>query len=234
MTDDLESKNCKKLAIKILESKNDKHPFSRCKQETYKVTNNGKSITRVYVVAGIVDKQWEFECGFMADCTTTVRWFDSEENLFDFLDLPDTVNHDPAVYTLGCGEINSSSIYDVEINPELVYENGKYWWKTEYNNTSTNTKNDSCIINGTSLVGYKEVLSNIKVKYLVDTENCSSDLHTPCRTAKALNTKSVEACNNDFTCISNYISQTGDTTLCGTEANFGKIDCERLFTINPL
>ncbi len=242
----VQSNQCKGLADKLLQAEKSTYPFYRCEQETHKVTDSDKSVTRVYVVAGAIERQWEFECGFLAECATFVGWFDENDNLFDFAGPPRVANHDPSVYTLGCGKVNSLSVDDIEVKPKLVFEREKYWWKIDYNNTPTSTQGDSCKVTGTSLIGQKEALSSVKPEYLFSTDNCATNTPTSCQTAKALKTKSVEPCKYnqqelsgiqpkyDFECTSNYISQTGDTALCGTEANYGKITCDNIVSIKQL
>ncbi|QQS19809.1 hypothetical protein IPL85_06125 [Candidatus Saccharibacteria bacterium] len=242
----VQSSQCKGFAMKLLEAEKATNPFYRCEQETYKVADGSKSVARIYVVAGAVERQWEFECGFMDPCATYVGWFDDDGNLFDFAEPPDVANHDPAVYTLGCGQVSSSSIYDIEVKPKLVFERGKYWWKIDYNNTSTDRQGGSCKVSGSSLIGYKEVLSSVKAKYLFNIDNCTTSTPTPCQTAKAVKTKSVEPCKYnqqelngtqpkyDYECIANYIAQTSDTALCGIEANYGKITCDNIVNIKQL
>ncbi|HEX8763479.1 MAG TPA: hypothetical protein VF733_07045 [Candidatus Saccharimonadales bacterium] len=243
MITNVQSNQCKTLAHKLLNVKNATYPFHRCEQQRYKTADSNKSVTRVYVVAGTVERQWEFECGFNAECATYVGWFDENDNLFDFTEPPRVANHDPAVYTLGCGRVNSSSVNDIEVKPKVVFERGKYWWKIEYNSTPTNTQEQTCKVNGVSLVGYKETLSSVKAEYLFRTDNCQIDVPTPCQTALALKTKSAEPCKYelqeansiqskyDLECTSNYIAQTGDTALCGTEANYGKITCDNIVSV---
>lgn len=237
---------CKKFADKLLKTKNATYPFNRCEKETYKVAGTDKSVIRVYAVAGEVEKKWEFECGYNTECATYVGWFDENNDLFDFVEPPHVANHDPSVYTLGCGQVNTSSTSDVKVEPELVFERGMYRWRINYNNTSTNSLNNSCKVSGTSLIGYKEVLSNVKAKYQFATDNCSTDTPTACQTAKALMMKSTEPCKYnqqelsgiqskyDLECVSNYIAQTGNNTLCGTEANYGKITCDNIVIIKRL
>lgn len=242
----VQSSQCKGLAEKLLQAEKATYPFYRCEQETHKVTDSDKSVTRVYAVAGAVERQFEFECGFFGDCATYVGWFDENDNLFDFAEPPRVANHDPSVYTLGCGQVNSSSVDDIKVEPRLVFERGKYWWKLDYNSTPTSTQSGSCKVTGTSLIGHKEALSSVKPEYLFDTDNCDTNTPTPCQTAKALKTKSVEPCKYneqepdgtqpkyDYECTSNYIAQTGDTGLCGTEANYGKITYDNLILVKHL
>lgn len=158
----LESNPCKVRANRILKTKKASYPFYRCELETYKVTGSKNSISRIYVVAGEVEERWEFECGFNIDCQTYVGWFDEKDDLTDFISPPKFANHDPAIVKLGCGESNTSSIDDVGIEPELVYEKNKFWWKINYNHTPVSKKASACTVTGVSLVGYQENISTVK------------------------------------------------------------------------
>ena len=250
VVNNIQSTGCKSLAEKILEKENATYPFYRCEEKTYDVANNEKQIKWIYVVAGEVERRWEFECGAEAQCATYVGWFEDGE-LFDFVGFPNVANHDPSIYTLGCGQVNSSSVYDVEINPELVFERGRYWWQIDYTSSPTSTQNEGCIVNGTSLIGYKEALSSIEAEYRFETDNCDKNRPSPCQTAKALKEKSADPCRYDkprytvpepsdfdpkydFECLSNYIAQIGDTSFCDTKANYGTVSCDRIVMVKEL
>lgn len=246
-TNMIESRGCRGLAHKVLIAEKANYPFYRCEEKSFHTADNNKSIRRVYVVAGEVERQWEFECGFTAACSTYIGWFDEKNKPIKFTDPPQVANHDPAVYTLGCGEASSSSEGDIEITPQLVYSKGKYWWKIDYSNTETKSlEGDLCRVNGTSLVGHSEVLSSVEAEYHFDTITCQTSTPTPCQTAKALKMKSVEFCKYteqnltkpmteyDFECVSNYIARTGDKSLCRIDANYGDLDCDNLVVVTQL
>lgn len=247
----IQSSGCKSLAEKLLTARNSEYPFHRCEKKTYKVSDSQKAITRIYVVAGGVERHWEFECGYFEACTRYIGWFDDHNQLFDFIEPPAVANHDPAVYTLGCGEPNSSSIYDIEVEPKLVFEQNKFWWRIAYNKTPTDSQNTLCKVSGISLNGYKSVLSNVQTDYLFNIESCDSNKPTACQSAKAIKDRSVQPCyyNNptynapysdfhpgyDGTCLSNYVTQTGDQSACDIKTVYGStVACNEIVVIKKL
>lgn len=241
--------DCKENAIKLLEKEKAEYSFNRCEQEVYS-TQDGKSLTRIRVVSGEVTERWEHECGYLAVCNILIGWFDNSNNVVEFVDSPTVANHDPAVYTLGCGDINSLSEFDTKVDSTLVFENEQYWWRIDYENTIVYDVDKSelekqkplCVINGTSMIGKTEILSSVFAEYSSLSE-CEPEETSACKATAALRNKSVSHCEDltaeqktfDYQCVRNFIAQTGDTELCGTTANYGsRIDCERIPKIREL
>lgn len=235
---------CRDDAETLLRIHHSQYSFSRCSRKTYKTADGLHSISRVYVVAGNVSRAWEFECGYMAMCARYTGWFDENGRTIDFIDPPKIANKDPSVYTLGCGAPNSRSIYDTPINPQLIYKDGSYWWKIDYSNTPA-SKNPLCVLNGTSLLRHKEAVSSVQAEYQFNTVNCRSYPPSDCQTVRALMNRSVDYCrysarsaktyydSYDYRCVTNYISRTGDKTLCEVKVNYGEVKCNNLTFIQP-
>lgn len=245
-----DSSDCKENATKLLDKEKSEYDFTRCEQETFNA-QNGQSLTRIRVVSGEITEQWEHECGYLAACSIFVGWFDHGDNMVEFVDAPEVANHDPAVYTLGCGDVNSSSVFDTKVEPNLVFENEKYWWEIDYKNTVIFDANNSeienqkvlCEINGTSMIGKTETLSSVEVVYF-STDECDSEKTSTCRTVDALKNESASSCIDadsseqdvyDFECARNLIAQTGNTELCGVVAKYGaRVNCELIPSIKEL
>ena len=215
--------DCNILSEKLLKIKNSKYSFNRCTEEVYKVTNTDESLTRIYVVAGDVEPQWEFECGFMAQCSTFNGWFNDKGEYIDFVDKPIFLQNDPSIYTIGCEEPNSKSTADVQVQANIIIQDGRYWWKIEYHNIKSRL---NCLINGTSLISRNEVISNISAKYPEYDPKYHPECDSPypmCKLRDAIFNNSVEYCMDDkgydSICVEYFILQTGDQSLCGTKTN---------------
>jgi hypothetical protein len=246
---------CESNAVKLLESKRAKYSFNRCSQEIF-TTQTGQSLTRVRVVAGNVPEKWEFECGYNVACQIHIGWFDEENTIIDFIDAPDVASHDPAVYTLGCGEPNVTSVFDTKVGSTLVFVDNQYWWKTIYedvtvNNTSTSTAELTrplCEVNGISMINNFEIRSSIEVSYRLKDDVCSMKRQGMCWTVNALVSKSISACEDErytiinggektynHDCARNYIAQTGDISVCKARTSYGPaLNCENLVIIKKL
>ncbi len=236
---------CEDLAQIVLDAKEAQYPLHRCELEEFK-TEDEKTLTKVYVIAGEVEEEWEFECGFTADCSKHTGWFNDNKELISFRAAPLVADQDPAVQVLGCGKRAENFANTDEIQSVPILLDGEYFWKIEYDNFNTSndpTRKPNCLINGTSFVGVNETRANLQAEYQFDVNDCSvfgPEGEGSCQIARTVINGGFEDCRYgssidnplDGFCAEYYYSRTQDETICSQETSFGLIECSRLKPVN--
>lgn len=159
------SNACEENASQYLRKIGSRHSFNRCTQTVYPVKGTNRFLRRIYIVAGKVEKEWEFECGFFVDCRLYVAWSDDQGNSIEFSDPPSVISEDRAVVTLGCAEDGGMSEAPA---PQLVLRDGAFAWLLEYRKYDTSKIYDTeigcdCQISGDVYHYHDRIVSSLKI-----------------------------------------------------------------------